>query len=175
MAKTFSKITNILILALILRIVLVIISGYHPDILNHVDWGIRFLSLGPKKFYENIFWGVSWPNQPLATMLLFAFSAVSKNIIFGFIELLNQTFSFFPSFIIPFIESNINVWMVKLPFIFADIGLAFLIYKIVNKFRPSVAKLAALFFLFNPIVIYNSTIWGQTDSLINLLAVLVFI
>jgi len=170
MAKTLSKINNVLLIGLILRVFLIIISKWHPDLLNHIDWGIRFLNLGPRKFYENIFWGVSWPNQPFGTMLLFAFSAICKNIIFSFIELLNQTFSFFPSFIIPFIEANIHAWMVKMPFILADIGLGYLIYKIVLEFRPKFAVLAASLFIFNPVLIYNSAIWGQTDSLINLLA-----
>ena len=173
MAKIHSfKIGHLLLIGLILRLVLMLIFQWHPDLNNHIDWGIRFLNLGPKKFYENIFWGVSWPNQPLGTMLLFTFCAISKNIIFGFINLLNQTFPFFPSFIIPFIEANIHAWMVKLPFIFSDIGLAFLIYKIVQQFKPASAKIAASFFLFNPVLIYNSTIWGQTDSFLNLLAIL---
>jgi len=170
-------ITNILILALILRIIFVIISGYHPDILNHVDWGIRFLSLGSKNFYENIFWGVSWPNQPFGSMLLFALCAVLKNTLFGAIQFLNQTFSFFPSFIIPNIEQNLHIWLVKLPFILSDIGIGYLIYKIVAEFKPDrpaggpkYAVMAASLFLFNPVLIYNSAIWGQTDSLINLLA-----
>ena len=172
MAKTHSfKIIHVLIIGLILRLILVIISQWHPDLNNHIDWGIRFLTLGPKKFYENIFWGVSWPNQPLGTMLLFGLTAFLKNIVFGSIEFLNQTFSFFPSFIIPFIEKNIHVWMVKLPFILCDIGLAYLIYKIVQEFKPKLAILATCLFLFNPVLIYNSTIWGQTDSLINLLAI----
>ena len=171
MAKTnVSKIVWLLILGFIFRLILVCISGWHPDLNNHIDWGIKFLQLGPQKFYENIFWGVSWPNQPLATMLLFAFSAISKNIIFGFIEFLNQTFPFFPSFIIPYIKTNIHAWMVKMPFVLADIGIAFLIYKIVQEFKPKLAIIASCVFLFNPVIIYNSTIWGQTDSLINLLA-----
>ena len=174
MAKIFSKITNILILALVIRIILIIISGYHPDILNHVDWGIRFLSLGPKKFYENIFWGVSWPNQPFGSMLLFALCAILKNTLFGSIEFLNQTFSFFPSFIIPTIEQNLHIWLVKLPFILSDIGIGYLIYKIVAEFKPKYAIIAASFFLFNPVLIYNSAIWGQTDSLINLLTLFGF-
>ncbi|MPM57182.1 hypothetical protein SDC9_104004 [bioreactor metagenome] len=52
-----------------------------------------------------------------------------------------------------------------------DIGLGFLVYKIVFRFKPKLATLAAIVFLFNPVLIYNSTIWGQTDSLINLLAI----
>lgn len=170
MAKIFSKISNILILALIIRIILIIISGYHPDILNHVDWGIRFLSLGPKKFYENIFWGVSWPNQPFGSILLFGLCAIVKNSLFSFIEFINQSFSFFPSFIIPIIEQNLHIWLVKLPFILSDIAIGYLIYKIVAEFKAKYALAAASFFLFNPVLIYNSTIWGQTDSLINLLA-----
>lgn len=164
------SIVKILIISLIFRVFLMVLSAWHPDLNNHIDWGIRFLNLGPKNFYENIFWGVSWANQPFGTMLLFAFCATSKNIVFGFIEFLNQNISIFPSFIIPYIEANIHAWMVKLPFVLSDIGLGYLIYRIVNEFKPKVAKLAALIFLFNPIVIYNSTIWGQTDSLINLLA-----
>jgi Gpi18-like mannosyltransferase len=85
---------------------------------------------------------------------------------------LNNTFSFFPSFIIPVLESNLHAWLVKLPFILSDIGLGYLIYKIVLKIKPNKAILAASFFLFNPVLIYNSTIWGQTDSLINLFAIL---
>ncbi len=173
MAKT-KKITigKILFFALILRLFLILISGWHPDLPNHVDWGLRFLSYGPKNFYEDSVWGVSWPNQPFGSILLFALMAAIKQWLFGSIMFLNNTFSFFPSFIIPVLESNLHAWLVKLPFILSDIGLGYLIYKIVLKIKPNKAILAASFFLFNPVLIYNSTIWGQTDSLINLFAIL---
>ena len=171
MAKAFSKIKIILITALILRIILLVISSWHPDLLNHIDWGSRFLNLGPQKIYENIFWGVSWLNQPLGTILLFGFCAFLKNIIFAFFQFLNQNIPLFPSLLMPILETNLHAWMVKIPFILADIGLGFLIYKIVLQFKPKFATLAAIVFLFNPVLIYNSTIWGQTDSLINLLAI----
>jgi Gpi18-like mannosyltransferase len=173
MAKT-KKITigKILFWALILRLFIVLVSGYHPDILNHLDWGNQFLSLGSQKFYENIFWAVSWPNQPLGSMLLFALMAFIKNSLFAFILFLNNTFPLFPSFIVPILEKNLHIWLVKLPFILSDLGLGFLIYKIINQFQPKKAILASSLFLFNPVLIYNSTIWGQTDSLINLLAIL---
>lgn len=164
------NITKILVLGLILRIIIVLFSGSHPDILNHLDWGIRFLDLGPQKFYENIFWGVSWANQPFGSILLFALIALLKNFIFGTFLFLNNTFSLFPSFIIPILESNLHIWLVKLPFILSDIGIAYLIYKIVSKHYPKKGIIAACLFLFNPVIIYNSAIWGQTDSLINLLA-----
>lgn len=164
------KIGQILMLGLLLRLILVMISGFHPDLLNHTDWGIRFLDLGPRKFYENIFWGVSWANQPFGSILLFTLMALIKNVLFGFILFLNNTISLFPSFIIPFLEANLHIWLVKLPFIMSDIGITYLIYKIIQKYKPKYSILASLIFILNPIVIYNSTIWGQTDSLINLLA-----
>lgn len=164
------SISKILILALLIRLIILIFSGWHPDILNHIDWGVRFLSLGSKNFYENIFWGVSWPNQPFGSILLFAFVAIIKNWLFTTFLFLNNTISYFPSFIIPIIESNLHVWLVKLPFILSDIGISYLIYKIISKYRPQKAILATSLFLFNPVIIFNSVIWGQTDSLINLLA-----
>ena len=172
MAKNHQiTIKKLLWFGLILRIFIVLISKSHPDILNHLDWGLRFLNLGPKKFYENIFWGVSWPNQPFGSILLFALVALFKNAIFGFFMFLNNSIPIFPSFIIPILESNLHIWLVKLPFILADIGLAYVIYQIVFGFKPKAATLAASLFLFNPVLIYNSAVWGQTDSLINLLAV----
>jgi len=60
--------------------------------------------------------------------------------------------------------------MVKLPFILCDIAIAYLIYKLVYNHKKEYAKIAASLFLFNPVIIYNSTVWGQTDSLINLFA-----
>jgi Gpi18-like mannosyltransferase len=55
--------------------------------------------------------------------------------------------------------------LVKLPSIFADLGIAYIIYKKVGfKF--------ALLWLLNPITWYNSSIWGQTDSIVNLLGLI---
>lgn len=164
------NIKKILFLGLILRIILVLFSKWHPDLPNHIDWGLRFLKYGSRDFYENSIWGVSWPNQPFGSILLFSLIATIKNTLFGFIMFLNNTFSFFPSFIIPILESNLHAWLVKLPFILSDVGIGFLIYKISSKYFPKKSILATCLFIFNPVVIYNSTIWGQTDSLINLLA-----
>ncbi len=168
-----AKIKKIICLALGIRLLLIFVSGYHPDILNHVDWGIRFWQYGVKNFYEQIFWGLSWPNQSLGTMYLFALIAKLSQGIFAFLWFLNERIALFPSFIFPFLESKLHIVLLKLPFVLADLGLGWLIYKIVftltKKEKP--ALLATGLFLFNPALIYNSAVWGQTDSLINLLAV----
>lgn len=59
----------------------------------------------------------------------------------------------------------------KLPAIIADIVTGYLIYDVLRK-RKRVAFIAAAMFLFNPAVIYNSTLWGQVDILTALAAFL---
>ncbi len=166
------KLKKILLIGLVLRLFIALISSYHPDILNHVDWGNRFWEYGAKGFYEGNFWGVSWPNQPVASMFLFALISKLNQIIFSILWFFNIKFSFFPSFIFPFLEKNLHILLLKLPFILSDIALSSLIYKIVLELtkKKKAALTACLLFLFNPVLIYNSTVWGQTDSLINFLA-----
>lgn len=58
----------------------------------------------------------------------------------------------------------------RLPSIASDILLSFLIYKIVLSIRKKekYALIASSLFLFNPVIIYNSSFWGQDDSKNNL-------
>lgn len=145
------------------------LTDWHPDVGNHIDWGIRFWQYGPSQFYDKSQWSVSWPNQPFASMYLFAIIKVLKDLIYNFFWFLNTTIPIFPSKLIFVLEKSLHVWLLKLPFIAADLGLGLLIYRVVKSINPSKALLAASFFLFNPATIYNSTVWGQTDSLINFL------
>lgn len=98
-------------------------------------------------------------------------------------------------------DSNfLYLFLIKLPYILADLGIGILIYKIISlslrgrseatdkaiskndvkrlprsvaygvlarndKLLRFVPLFAACLYLFNPVVIYNSSVWGQTDSL----------
>ena len=160
------------IAALILRLILIFVSGHHPDLINHIDWGEKFWQVGPKNFYENIFWRMSWPNQPLGTVCLFAFISKLSQWIFSFFWWLNIKIPLFPSLVVSFLEAKLNIILVKVPFVLADLGIGWLIYRVVSDLFKNKEKAfwGSLLFLFNPIVIYNSAVWGQTDSLVNLLA-----
>jgi len=168
------SIGGLLLAAFSLRLILVLISNYHPDILNHVDWGNRFWQYGPKRFYEASVWSVSWPNQPSGSIYLFAAITKIYQWLFAALWQLNIRFSAFPSFIFPFLEAKLHIILLKIPFILADLGIGWLIYKMAlkGKVGSKRANFAASLFLFNPALIYNSAIWGQTDSLINFLALL---
>jgi dolichyl-phosphate-mannose-protein mannosyltransferase len=63
--------------------------------------------------------------------------------------------------------------MFKIPSIIFDIGIAVIIYYFVSKKVSSkTAIIASTIWLFNPISWYNSSVWGQTDSIVNFLGLL---
>lgn len=161
------KIARWFVIAFCLRLVLSFGSS-HPDLGNHLDWGVKFWELGPKNFYENLFWQVSWANQPPGSIYLFALIRKIYELIFGLSWWLNLKIPLFPSTLIPLFQEKLYVSLIKLPSILADLGIAALVYKFVAELKNKKrAKLAALVFLLNPVSWYNSAIWGQTDAIIN--------
>lgn len=164
----------LLAVAVIFRLIL-LFGPYHPDLGNHLDWGIKFWEVGPKNFYENLIWRVSWANQPPGTIYLFAILRKIYEVIFSLFWWINLKVPSFPSAVIPFLENKLYVALVKLPAILADFGMAYLIYRFVGELKnKKLGRIAALVFLFNPVVWYNSAVWGQTDATINFFAMLAF-
>jgi hypothetical protein len=158
---------KILLFAFLARF-LFLFGGYHPDLGNHLDWGIRFWQYGPKKFYDASVWSVSWPNQPPGTVYLWAIMARLKEILWAALWWVNINIRLFPSNLITFLENRLHPALVKLPSVLAEIGLGWLIYLIVRKLKDDrMARWASIIFLFNPIAIYNSAVWGQTEGVIN--------
>lgn len=62
--------------------------------------------------------------------------------------------------------------LLKLPSIAADIITSILIYKLSRKkLSLELSMMLAAFYIFNPAVLINSTIWGQVDSLFTLIVI----
>ncbi len=170
------KLLLILFLAFLFRVVLSFMT-WHPDVNNHIDWGIRFFEYGPAKFYapESNVWNFTWPNQPPGTMYMFAGVRKIFEFVFSIFWWFNLKIPAFPSIIISFFESNLYPALLKLPSILADIGIAVLIYKMIKIAKSEkLAILGTSIFLANPVIWYNSAVWGQTDAVINFLALLSF-
>lgn len=170
---------KLIIFAILFRIFFVFWT-WHPDVNNHIDWGIRFYDYGASEFYEpdsNV-WSYTWPNQPPGTIYLYAAIYKIFQFIFNIFWQINLLVPLFPSIIITFFESNLYPALLQMPSILADFGIAYLIYKIVynlaKKEKKQLAKWGALAFLFNPVVLYNSSVWGQTDALISFFVLLSF-
>lgn len=187
------KIAPIILFAFLFRFVLAF-TTWHIDVANHMDWGIRFWQYEANKIYapESNIWSFTWPNQPPGTMLIFALIRKLYEFVFSIFWMLNVKIPVFPSVIIPFIAERLYPAMLKLPAILADLGIGWLIYLIIRYCRDfstirgvkaSQAQLATsevfypemvglILWLFNPVVWYNSSVWGQTDSVINFLVLL---
>lgn len=164
-------IIKILLTFFVLRFAFSFIT-WHPDLNNHVDWGIRFWEYGPEKFYRANVWSFTWPNQPPGTIYMFAAVRKLFEWTFAFFWFLNIKIPAFPSNIMLFFEKNLYQAMLKAPAILADLGIAYLIYQLLQEKGKKVALYGAVIFLANPVIWYNSTIWGQTDSIISFFALL---
>lgn len=165
-------ITKLLIVAFLFRIILSFIT-WHPDINNHIDWGIRFWDYGPGKFYTANVWSFDWPNQPPGTALIFAVMRKFYEGVFALFWWLNITIPLFPSNLMLFFEERLYPAFLKLPGVLADLGIGFLIYKyFIDQKKVQQGIIGAGIFLFNPVVWYNSSLWGQTDSIVNLFGLL---
>jgi len=161
---------------IIFRVVLAFVV-WHPDVNNHIDWGIRFFDYGPQEFYSpdaNV-WSYTWPNQPPGTTLMFAGIYQIYLFVFSILTWINQNIPLFPSDVMFFLEDRLYPAMLQLPAIIADLGIALLIYRIVKKHSSEkIAKAGALLFLINPAVWFNSSVWGQYDAVINFFGLLSF-
>lgn len=63
--------------------------------------------------------------------------------------------------------------LLKLPSIFADIVTSILIYKLAGKcLSKNISIILSTFYLFNPAVLVNSSVWGQVDSFFTMILVL---
>lgn len=161
----------IFLAALLLRLGLVFVA-YHGDLNNNISWGQLAAERGLAGFYEGIDWPYSAPNQPPLTILMFAATSVIWQTVENASWWLNNSFPAFPSPFIWFWESWGKILLVKLPSIIADLGIGWLIYRYLAKRKKKLAFLATVVWLFNPVIWYNSSVWGQTDSVVNLLGLI---
>jgi len=159
-------------LAFILRISLLFVA-YHGDLNNNISWGTMASEKGLNGFYEGKTFSYSSPNQPPLTILMFVGLRVIWQTIENVSWFLNNNLKIFPSQFIWFWEQKGMILLVKLPSIIADLGIGYLIYRYFSdRKKYKIGLKLAVIWLFNPITWYNSAIWGQTDSIVNLLGLL---
>ncbi len=141
--------------ALLLRVALAFSDYYHSDIgYYHISWANYILTHGPQGFYE-YFYGKGAVYPPL--------------IIFIFAILLSAYRLF--SSVLPYIGNRemVLVAFMKIPAILSDLGIAYLVVKFTSKIDKKIKLeqkiLFAALVLFNPAFFYNSSYWGQIDSI----------
>ena len=156
---------------LIIRLSIIFVD-YSWDVNNHMVWAKDFLTRGPQNFYgiqsSNVFASLT-PNYPPLAIFIFVVMRLFLPLIHGIYWWLNIHISIIPSNFIFFLEKIIFLAaLMKIPAILADLGIALLIYLFAKKIIPKNKKsqiIATSLVLFNPAFIFNSSLWGQIDSI----------
>ena len=163
------NIWKIIIAAFLLRI-LISFFGEHGDVISYYWWSKDLLAHGLLGFYDRNIANAMRPTYPPVTSYLFFLSAYLHEIVFKIFWFLNIYIPTFPSNFIFWLESD-HGWYIfnKLPAIFADMGIIYIIYRFVRDIKNEKAALfASVFYAFTPAFWYNSSLWGQTDSVFAL-------
>ena len=128
----------ILFLGFFLRVFLYRTGTFFIDVNSFIAWSNTLVEGGFKNFYLSV-WSDYLPGY------LYVLWFLGK---LGSFVHLDQLFLF------------------KLPAIASDLATGYLIYLIVKKIKsPKAGLIASAFYIFNPALIFNSTLWGQVDSL----------
>lgn len=155
---------KILFWALCIRLILVPFA-FHSDLTTNSIWGIYAKEFGLVGYYDWLNFGnYAIPEYPPLSTILFLVLRWIYEFIFSIFWKINISLKLFPSLFITWLDNFGYASLLKLPGIFADVGIGYLIYRYTKKTR-----LASLY-LFNPAVIYLSSLWGQTESFVGFFA-----
>src|SRR3989344_2343045 len=160
--------------------------GNTGDVTAFAEWGLRYHQLDPTQFYFDKDWYYTYPTYPPASILMYSFLywLYDKRYILAeihnAIKLIPSNFILFfsrPYPLDPFYFGYGYYLLLKLPIIISDIFLSILIYKVIYILakREILAVCGFLFYLFNPLTIFLSSVWGQSESLVALLGVISFV
>lgn len=143
------------LLAFTLRIVLASsYTGFEVDINCFSAWSERMATVGPTRFYAD---GYFSDYPPLYLYILTAVGFAKK--LLG----------------LPYL-SPVHLVILKMPAILCDMGIGYLIYRLGRKrLGLSSAIFLSALYLFQPVVLCNSCLWGQVDSVFTLLMVVSFL
>jgi len=148
------KTTNLLILiflaiaAFALRCYFAYTYPHYPETI--LEWTERICRVGPGQFYSD---EVQWPYPPLYLYVLWMMGTIANT----------------------FAAGDPHLWetIVMLPPILCDIAAGILVWRVAGKYGSGrKALLFSALYLFNPAVIHNSAMWGQTDGCFTLLIAL---
>jgi Gpi18-like mannosyltransferase len=144
----------LLVLGGILRILIApLIEGYPSDIACFKGWSHAVFSKGMSNFYSSEMY-VDYPPAYLYVLYLIGFLRNALDI--GY-------------------DSPVFLIILKLPSILADVFSSFVIFLAARKISGAAALLLATLYLFNPAVIFNSTVYGQIDSFLMLFIIIMLI
>jgi len=167
------KIRNSLIIIISLAFIIRIIASIwsfeyreNTDVLRYKDWARISYVYGLAETYktEHITFGTLPNNQPPG--LLYILSA-SYRLHIQLSKMLLRVIPYSEK-VNALLNGPVMSFMLRLPSIISDCLIGILIFLFLKRFnRKRGVLLAPSLFLFNPVVIYNSAVWGQVDAIVN--------
>jgi len=141
-AITHKNFYVIILFVLVVRLVFALFPSFTIDMNNWIAWSRMLGTSSPLNFYSLPAWT---DYTPFFLYYLWILGVVGKSVEIG---------------------SQLYPFLIKLPAIFADIGIGLLIYRLLFEKNYKIARFAFLAYTVNPVVIFANSIWGQTDGLI---------
>ena len=133
-----------LVIALLIRAYLLFLPAFKIDIDAWIAWSLRLHDVGFTNFYSPTYFSDYLPGYLYILYLI------------GFVQ---KVFS------LPLDDFAIVLKVIPT---LAEIGLGFFIYHILKHTSETKRLLAVCLIWFNPGLLFNSTVWGQADSLLSL-------
>lgn len=120
--------------------------GFKVDVEAWYAWALRMAELGPSLFYSPDVWTNYTPGFLYILWLLGIFQNIFN------------------------LTPEVFYVLLKMPAIMADLALSYLVYQQVNKSNlpKKWSLIVLLLMIFNPMMVFNSSIWGQIDSILTL-------
>jgi dolichyl-phosphate-mannose-protein mannosyltransferase len=135
----------LLLAGFLIRLIFASFPGFHVDTDTFFAWSVRAVDVGLPNFYSRDV----WTNYTPGMIYVFYLLGVLRNLF----SISDQYFYF----------------VLKLPSIIADLILSYYVYKVLLKTVSQKTALYGLAFcLFNPVLIFNSAIWGAFDGFMTL-------
>lgn len=150
-----------ILLALFVRLIF-IYPQYSGDTLTLVAWG-QAVGQNSYHIFQQTFQGIGSPNYPPIILLLLGISSKLYSVAFQVADFAHFQLHFFPGrLFLLFTNFNMSAAFIKIFPILSDLGIGYLIY--IWQKKSKFALLYMLLYLFNPAVIYISSVWGQIES-----------
>ncbi len=143
----------LLLVGLVVRLLFINNEGFKTDVSTYTAWALGLSQHGFSTFYSTI----GFADYPPGYFYILAAVGHFWHLFFAAHD---RGFGLLRDF-------------VKLPAIFADLGVGALLYAVVRRFAGAGFSLAAAaLYVLNPATIYVSALWGQVDSISGGLALL---
>lgn len=160
------RLKKIIILGLVIRLILLPFT-YHGDIEVDYWWGRFAHDFGLRGFYDWLDFG-NYGRPDLPMIMIYMCLVIRKVylLLYQALWFVNINFPPFPSSFMTWFELHGNQTLLKIPMIFADLGLIYIVYDFVkDRIVKKKALILAFLIAIYPPLIYNSAVWGSGDSL----------